>query len=194
MKRTNLMLLIYWVSILIALTLIFGFSWKSFNLAFYFSLSLLPVVIVTTHIFNWYLVPKYLLKNQYLKFILYFFYVIIISLYLEMLVSVFSFVVIADTDQSKVDLDGISLFTLTITMYLIVFATGFIRFLYKYKKREQDLSELLLVKHKNEISTITVRSNRKNQLINLSKIIYVESLNDYIKIITDQSELLLEKG
>lgn len=189
MKKKYLLYNAYWISILIVLTLIFGFSWKSYRLAFNFSLLLLPVVILTTYVFTSYLVPKYLLKGHYEKFALYFFYLLIVSLYLEMLVSVFSFVVIAEANQSLVDLEGISIFTLGITLYLIVFATSFIKLFIAFKKREQLVENLQTAKERNEQQTLSVRADRKNQLVSLDQLIYIESLSDYVKIVTTTSEL-----
>ncbi|OZV68614.1 LytR/AlgR family response regulator transcription factor [Winogradskyella aurantia] len=188
MKRNVLLHISYWILILIALTLFFGFSWRSHLLAFYFSLLLLPIAVITTYFFNLVLVPKYLLTENYRKFVLYFFYLIIISLYLEMLVAVFSFVVIADTNKDIVDLEGISIFNLGITLYLIVFATSFIKLFVEFKKREKLVATLKLDKERNEQKSLTVRVDRKNQLIPLEELIYIESLSDYVKVITSDTE------
>jgi two-component system response regulator LytT len=188
MKKVFLQHIAFWISILIILTIIFGFSWKNHRLALYFSLLLLPVVVTTTYFFNIVLVPKYLLKERYLKFILYFFYLIVVSLYLEMLVSVFSFVVIAETNKDAVDLEGISIFILGITLYLIVFVTSFVKLFIEFKKRDRLVTALKSTKERNEQQSLTIRVDRKNQLIPLDKVLYIESLNDYVKVVTSDVE------
>ena len=45
----------------------------------------------TSYLFNFYLVPKYLLSKKYGWFALYFFYLLVISLYLQMWILMFSF-------------------------------------------------------------------------------------------------------
>ena len=102
--------IIYWGLILAFLTLFFGNIWESHILAFYFSSMLLPIVIGTTYFFNLYLVPKYLLKAKYRQFGLYFFYMLVVSLYLEMLVSLLAFVVLADMRVEAIKLEGMSIF------------------------------------------------------------------------------------
>jgi len=189
MKNTRLLKIGYWAGVLIVLTIIFGASWKSYSLAFYFSGLLLPIVILTTYVFNMYLVPSYLLAGHYKKFALYFFYLLVISLYLEMLISVFSFVVIAEADQRLVDLEGISIFTLGITLYLIVFATSFIKLFIAFKKREQLVETLQMAKERNEQQTLSIRADRKNQLIKLDELIYIESLSDHVKLVTHGIEI-----
>lgn len=189
-KNRYILHVAFWVTILLFLTLFFGSSWKSYKLAFYFSGFLLPIVIITTYFFNFFLVPKYLLKERYWKFILYFIYLIIVSLYLEMLVALFSFVILAKTNIEVVNLEGISIFILGITLYLIVFATSFGRLVIQFQNKEKLLKTLKSKKEKNEQETITIRADRKNYLINLKELYYIESLNDYVKIVTYDDELI----
>ena len=190
MKKPLLLHIVYWISILVGLTMIFGFSWKHHLLALYFSLLLLPIVVVTTYVFDLFLVPKYLLTSRYGKFGIYFFYLLVVSLYLEMIVSLFSFVIIAETDTKVVDLEGISIFTLGMTLYLIVFATSFIRLVIQFQKREKVLATLQSDKERNEQQNLRVRADRKNHLIPLDELFYIESLNDYVKVVTADSELV----
>ncbi len=190
MKKSLLKQILYWVSILIILTLIFGFSWESHLLSFYFSALLLPIVIATTYFFNLFLVPKYLLTGRYIKFTLYFFYTLIVSLYFAMLVSLFSFVALAKMNTEAVNLEGISIFMLGITLYLIVFATSFIRLVNQFQKKEKLIATLKSDNKKNEQENILVRVDRKNQLISLNELAYIESLNDYVKLVTTESEFV----
>lgn len=190
MKKSLLLQIVYWISILIVLTISFGFSWENHLLAFYFSVLLLPIVVVTTYFFNLFLVPKYLLTGRYGKFTLYFFYMLVVSLYFEMLVSFFSFVIIAETNTKVVDLEGISIFILGITLYLIVFVTSFIRLVIQFQKREKLLAKFKSDKERNEQPNILVRSDRKNHLVSLNELFYIESLNDYVKIVATDSEII----
>ena len=159
-------------------------------MAFFFSVLLLPIVVITTYFFNSFLVPKYLLTGRYKKFALYFFYMLVVSLYFEILVSLFSFVVIAGTNTKVVDLEGISIFILGITLYLIVFATSFIRLVIQFQKREKLVAILKSDKERNEQQNLLVRIDRKNHLIPLNELFYIESLNDYVKVVTADSELV----
>ena len=180
---------IYWILVLVFLTVFFGFIWESKVLAFYFSSLLLPIVIGTTYFFNFFLVPKYLLKGKYRLFALYFFYMLVVSLYLEMLVALFSFLLLAETNAEIVKIQGISIFNLGITLYLIVFASSFIRILMLFKEKSKEVASLQTNKDRNEQESILVRADRKNQQILLSDLLYIESLSDYVKLVTTQREI-----
>ena len=190
MKKSQRIHISYWVSILILFTIVFGFSWRSHLLAFYFSVLLLPIVMVTTYFFNSFLVPKYLLVGQYKKFTLYFFYMLVVSLYLEMLVSSFSFVVIAETNTNLVDLDGISIFFLGIALYLVVFVTSFISLVIQFRKKDKLVTSLTSHHVRNQQQNLRIRANRKNQLIPLDQLFYIESLDDYVKVVTAETEYI----
>ncbi|TNE30698.1 MAG: LytTR family transcriptional regulator [Bacteroidetes bacterium] len=190
MKNRTVLHLVYWAVITLFLTLFFGSSWKSYTLAFYFSSFLLPIVIGTTYFFNGYLVPKYLFKGQYGRFALYFIYMLIISLYLEMLVSLGSFVLLADFNTSEINLKGISIFILGATLYLIVFATSFIRLVIQYKRVEVQVASLASEAERNHQPHIVIRADRKNHPVPFDQILYIESLNDYVKVVTLERELI----
>ncbi|MCG8700111.1 MAG: hypothetical protein MI922_18790, partial [Bacteroidales bacterium] len=81
----------YWIFIIFILIMVFGNSWQSKMNAFYFISLLLPVIMATSYFFNYYLVPKYLLVHKYFKFAIYTAYTIIISLFLEMSILIFTF-------------------------------------------------------------------------------------------------------
>lgn len=190
MKRPILLNTIYWGLILVFLTVFFGSKWDSLQLAFYFSCLLLPVVIGTTYIFNSYLVPKFLIPGNYIKFGLYFLYLLIVSLYLEMLVALFSFVILANTNLQLVDLEGISVLNLGVALYLVVFGSSFIRLLIQFRSKEAEIKKLQLETLKSKKESITIRANRKNQVIALDDLLYLESLDDHVKVVTTDGEFL----
>lgn len=190
MKRQIIIKGLYWLLILLFLTLFFGSKWQSPLLAFYFSCLLLPVVIATTFVFNTILVPKYLLKTKYLRFGLYFLYLIIASLWLEMLMALLAFVVLAKTDINIVNLDGISIINLGASLYLIVFVTSFIQLVIQFQKSKVQIEELQNTQKQNAIEYISIRANRKQHPINLNELVYIESLDDMVKIVTKSNELI----
>ncbi|QCK16131.1 LytR/AlgR family response regulator transcription factor [Mangrovivirga cuniculi] len=190
MKKRLIKHLAYWILILLFLTAFFGYNWKSHTTAFYFSIFLLPVVIATTYFFNFWLVPNYLLKSKYGKFALYFFYMLVVSLYLEMVVTLISFVVIANYNMEVMNLESISIFILGINLYLIVFATSFIRLVVQFRKKSLQLDTLKTQQEKNQQAVINIRADRKNHQVILDDLLYIESLSDYVKIVTTEEELI----
>ncbi len=118
--------ILFWVVITVILTLIFGSSWKNFTQSFYFVSMLLPIVVGTSYVFNFFLVPRYLLTGRYFKFGLYFFYTLIVSLYLEMFVLTVSFVYLANFNFANMGSYASDSLILAIVLYLVVFTSSFI--------------------------------------------------------------------
>lgn len=183
----------YWAAILVLLTLFFGNNWQSRSLAFYFSTMLLPVVMGTTYFFNLVLVPKYLLTGRYGRLALYFCYMLIISLYLEMLVALISFVLIANYEVEVMGLQSMSIFILGGTLYLIVFVTSFIRLALQFTLKTREVQTLQAEMEKKQKATIQVRFNRNNHDIALEELLYVESLDDQVKIMTVKGEIMVRE-
>lgn len=190
MKKRISLHAVYWVIVLVFLTIFFGVIWESNILAFYFSSLLLPIAMGTTYFFNFYLVPEYLLKGKYRRFALYFFYMLVVSLYLEMLVSIVSFAIIAEASVQVIKLEGISIFILGITLYLIVFISSFIRILIQFKRNSQLVESLKTEQEKNKKNALIVRADRKNHSVQLNDLLYIESLSDYVKVVTTKRELI----
>lgn len=193
MNKRTFLHITYWILILLFLTLFFGYKWNDYILAFYFSSLLLPIVIGTSYFFNLYLVPKYLLTGKYRLFGLYFIYMLVISLYLEMLVSLLSFVVIANYKMDVMGIESISIFILGINLYLIVFVTSFIKIAVQFREKSQLIQNLQSEIEKKQKATVVVRANRKNHHIHLEELLFIESLDDYIKVVTSSSELIVRE-
>ena len=83
--------IIFWLIISVILFLLFGLTSGNFIYSFYFLCFFIPVVIITSWIFSSVLVPDYLLKRRYGKFILYSFYVFVISLDIEFIIVFIAF-------------------------------------------------------------------------------------------------------
>jgi len=172
--------LIFWTAVLIILTLFFGGGSFSFPQAFYFVCMLLPVAVITSWFFNEVLVARYLLNNRIGRFILYFVYSFIISLWLQMLVVTAALILIANYNVANLGPFIRNVQALALIIYLIVFVQAFIQLIVRLRGRDQgDTSS----KSQEELVMI-FRVNRKNYPIKLHEILYVESRTDYIEIQT----------
>ena len=76
---TILLHAIFWILVLFGYTYFFSYNTDNINYVFSFSLFLMPVTIGTTYTVTDILIPKYLIKEKYLLFILYCIYTIIVS-------------------------------------------------------------------------------------------------------------------
>lgn len=174
--------LIFWIVIWVFLTLLFALSLESVTISFYFVTTLMPVVIGTSAFFNHFLVPRYLLQERRLLFGLYLTYMIIVSIYLELIVMVLAFVILADYQIGNLGKIASDIYLLTIILYLIVMIEGMILTLRKLKEKGKRLSEVEAKFQNEQKEGIEIKENRKKVLIPLEEIVFVESLGDYVRI------------
>ena len=173
--------ILFWLVVATGLILVFGRPWGNASHAFYFIVMLLPVVMGTSYFFNYYLVPQFLLKKKYFWFGLYAFYTLVISLYLQMLVVIFSYAFLAKFRLEKMGQDSVDdIFSLAFVMYMVVFVGSFLVMLQQLLERQKEID--LLEKEKMRIPMLELTSNRQTVKIPYDDIIYIESLSDYIKV------------
>lgn len=179
---------------MVFLTITFGQADGQYTKSFYYVTFLLPVAIGTSYFFNYWLVPNYLLKQRYLKFGLYCFYTLIISLYFEELVLTSAFILLANYKYANLNPYSTNLFLLTTTIYFIVFINAFILLIKRYQRKEHLLNRMEEQNEKNKTQQIVVRVDRQNKPIDLETLMVIESLADYVKLhLTTESIITKEK-
>ncbi len=178
--------LIFWFGVWLFLILLLSTSLSGFVVSIYFVTILMPVVLATSIFFNRFLVPKYLLKNRMSRFFLYLLYMLVVSIYFELLVMVLAFVVLADYQIDNLGKIASDIYLLTLILYLVVFAEGLVLSIQKLREKTQRLAEVeeRLANEKQE--EIVIRSNRKNINLRLIDITYIESFGDYVKVHLDK--------
>lgn len=174
--------LIFWVGVWLFLILLFSTSVSGLVISIYFVTILLPVVIATSIFFNRFLVPNYLLKSQKSKFLLYLFYMLVVSIYLELLVMVLAFVVLADYQIENLGKIAGDIYLLTLILYLVVFAEGLILSIQKLRDNTLRLAEIEQALENEQKEEVIIRSDRRNVNIKLNDILFIESFGDYVKI------------
>ena len=180
----------YWIFVILVLTRAFGFSWENNNAAFFFVSMLLPIVLGTSYFFNYVLVPKYYLTKKYGKFAFYSFCTAVISVYLEMMVLLFSFVYMVKLSYENLNPNATEILLLVVVQYLLVFIGSFLLMMHQIIENRQVIQQLLDDKEKMKKSFLEIISNRKTTKIPYDEIIYIESLSDYIKVITTNEEIV----
>ncbi|MFO7977641.1 MAG: LytTR family DNA-binding domain-containing protein [Bacteroidales bacterium] len=179
----------YWSIVVVVLTLVFGRSWGNSLAAFYFVSMLLPIVLGTSYFVNYYLVPRYLLKKRYRKFALYVVYTAIVSVYLEMIVLLFSFIYLGNFSFSNLGPNASDTVLLAVILYLLVFVGVFFLMVRQVKEHRRMIGELLADKQKMKDPVLEIISNRKTARIPYREIVYIESLSDYIRINTTSRQV-----
>lgn len=180
----------YWVFIVLILSFTFGLSWGNNRAAFFFVCMLLPIVLGTSYFFNYLLVPKYYLTRRYARFAFYSFCTAVISAYLEMLVLVFSYVYLVNFNYESLSPNATEIYLLAATLYLLVFVGSFVLMMHQIMENRHLIQQLLDEKQKMKKSFLEIMSNRKMTKIPYDDIVYIESLSDYIRVITTTNEII----
>lgn len=182
--------IIFWLTVLILLTLIFGSGGGRYLQSLFFVSMILPVVIGTSFFVNEILIPRYLLTERFRSFWLYTFYTLIITLYLESIIFVLAYVYLANYKYSELSLFTPNPFGLAAAMYSVVLLRASYLF-YSYNKQlaNQNQSD----GPQEESDYIDVRANRQNQRIKLDELILVESMSDYVKIFYARDKYLITR-
>ncbi|MDH5476661.1 MAG: LytTR family transcriptional regulator [Cyclobacteriaceae bacterium] len=118
---------------------------------------------------------------------------LIISMYLEMLVITIAFIVLANYAYSNMSVVSMDVFTLTITLYFVVFFFSFILLVKYIFSSQENIKALEIERKKNEVGSLNVRANRKNTKIVFENIEYIESMGDYVKIVVSNKETIITK-
>jgi two-component system response regulator LytT len=184
---------IYWLAIMIALVFYFAYE-SEWQYAIYFVSFLTPIALGTTYLFNYHLVPEYLLKGKLFKFGLYFIYTLIISFYLEMVVMILSLVALANFQIEGMSPRSGNIVHLSIIIYLIVFVTAFLKLIKQMQEHNLSIKSLKADNNKLQKAFINIRVDRKDYNLSLDETVYIESLADFVKIhLIDQSIVSKQK-
>lgn len=184
---------IFWILTFVILTLAFGRSFGELSQSFFFVSFLFPVIVGTSYLVNAFLVPRYLLRKSYFKFILYFIYVLVFSVYLEMLVMTLSLILFANFQYTELNPKTTDVVFLTVVLYFFVFLNTIIILIRAYFIGEEKQKQLEAEKQKLKKGFIVIRSERKNVQIPYDHIEYVESVGNYVRIQTSSGESILSK-
>jgi len=183
----------YWILIILILVLIFGRSWGSSIEAFYFISLLLPIIIATSYFFNFYLAPRYLLQKKYFEFIIYSIYTIIISLFFELTVLIFTFTYLLEYNFGEMNQNAFDTLLLALVMYLIVFFTSTILMTKQLVDNQQEVTSLRENMNELKHPFLQIISQRKSVRIPYDDIQYIESYSDFIKIKLGTSKEIISK-
>ncbi len=174
--------IIFWLAVVALMLAVFTPNLNSLSEAVYFIAMLLPVVFATCYFFNYYLIPRFLFTKKYGKFLLYSFYMLIISLYMEMVVIILSFIFLAKYSYNNMSPVSSDVLVLAITLYFVVLLFSFILLLRRNLQGEKVIGKLEEEKQKRQAGSFTVRSDRQQKTISFDEVLFIESLGDYLTI------------
>mgnify|MGYP001812350004 CR=1 FL=1 len=173
--------IIFWILVYGILTLIFASWFGGYDEAYYFVSLLLPVVMGTSYFFNYFLVPRFLFTRKFRKFAIYSFYMLVVSLCLELLASIISMLVIVKFGINRAGPLVTDVYTLAGILYFIVFFKSFILLIKHYFVDQRAIGDLEEKQSMLDQGYFTVRSKRQTSRIRFDELLYIESLADYIQ-------------
>lgn len=191
MKRTKTVW--FWIVVTVILTVAFGRKGNDYINSFFFVALLLPVIVATSYVLNQYLLPRFLFTRKYLRFALYSFYTLVISVYLEMLVLVLAFVYLANYEYAEMNPLTTDVFGLTITLYFVVLLSSTRLLIKQSFEKQQTISKLEEDQDNIQKGYLLVRADRQTAKLLYEDISHLESLGDYVKIYTSSREPVITK-
>lgn len=138
---------LFWIIVLLFFSLFFGLKGIPFLKVVSYSACLLPVTMATTYTFTHHLIPRYLIKKHYLKFILYSFSAFIISSTFIMLSAFYGLVLLVGlTWQENLPISKSLIYIITCIYLVVAVASAFHLLKYNYStsaKNEELRSRIL---------------------------------------------------
>ena len=177
--------LLFWVLGALFLVLFLGGASEHRSITLTQVALLLPVALGTSYLFNYRLLPNYLFERRYGKFILYGGFTVVASIYLQMMVILLSFIVLADYRFESMNPASSNILNLAVGMYLLVFLSSLI-YLVRRWNRETPKEP--------GPSYLVVKANRESIKIPITEILYVESLDNYVKIHSVSETIITKEG
>ena len=133
---------IFWVLVFFFYRYFFAYSTNNGIDGPTFSMMLLPLTMVVTYFFIYYLIPKYLLTKRYVKFGLYGFYSFIISVDFIGLAVAFYFLFWADMKQGRMPFMSQQFVYIVVLVFLVVLSVSFVKILSENFIKEAKNKEL----------------------------------------------------
>jgi sensor histidine kinase YesM len=150
---------VFWVFILAFYVVFFGRRNSNYLQTFFFVGLLMPVTMGTTYLLNYYLVPRYLMKERYGFFLLYFIYTLIGSIFLEMMIAMLTFIVMAEVNIKEMSPASIDIFLLLTSLLMVVFLGGAIKFLNHWRTSREEYQKLMRERVEAELRFLKVQLN-----------------------------------
>ena len=174
--------IIFWIVVYTSLTMVFT-KWVGVAVeAFLYVSLLMPVIIATSYFFNYFLVPRYLFKRRFFLFGLYSFYMLVVSLCMEMVASIVAFLLPIYYNSNENGMLMTDVFIMAGTLYFVVLVMSFILLIKHYLVDQTAIAELEKKQEMLDQGYFTIRSNRQTAKVRFDDLVYIESLGDYIEI------------
>jgi LytS/YehU family sensor histidine kinase len=150
---------LFWVLVLALYVVFFGRKNSNYLQTLFFVGLLMPVTIGTTYFLNYFLVPRFLLKERYAFFLLYFVYTLIGSIFLEMTVAMMTFLIMAEINIRNMSPASIDIFFLFTSLLMVVFLGVAVKLLLHWRQTKEDYQKLMRDKVEAELKFLKAQIN-----------------------------------
>jgi hypothetical protein len=166
---------IFWLSIIVVYVFFLGKQSENYFQTFVLVLLLIPVVMATSYFLNYRLIPNYLMKERYVKFIVYFIYTILGSLFIEMFIIILLFISLADSHIKNMNPASTDIFFLLAALLMVVFLAGAIRLLGYWRKSRDNYQALMKEKVETELRFLKSQLNPHFLFNTLNNLYYLST-------------------
>src|SRR5690606_29628938 len=123
----------------------------NFALTIFFVALLIPVTISTTYFINYYLIPRHLFSHRYKSFVLYFIYTINLSVYLDMMIILATFIIMAKYNVRLMEAAMMDIMTIVAASFMIVFSAMAIKLVFSWLNVQKENQQLIIEKIESEL-------------------------------------------
>ena len=189
----------FWLLILAFYVIFFGRRTENYSLTFFFVGLLMPVTIGTTYFVNYVLIPRYLMRVQYLFFGIFFSYTLLGSIFLETVIALITFIIMAELSIKSMSPASIDIvFLLTSLLMVIFFASG-IKMLLHWKKSKEEYQRLTREKVETELKFLKTQLNPHFLFNTLNNLYYLATVKSdkapqAILCLSDVLDYVLKEG
>lgn len=150
--------IIFWIAVLIYYTFFFGHQQGFYLITFKFVILLMPITIGTTYFFNYYLIPRFLLKNKIKLFILFSVYALIFSFWITSLIFLPTLTLIGP-GMGTFDKSLIDLYFVIVGLYSVSILAILIKLLKYWYEQQHKAMQLLKEKTQAELTMLKGQIN-----------------------------------
>lgn len=165
----------FWLFVLFVYAIFFGHQNSNYLQTLFLVALLMPVTAGTTYFMNYFLVPRYLMKERLGLFILYFIYTLIASIFLEMIIVLIIFILVAEWKVSNMTPASTDIIFLMAALLMIVFLGMTIKMVMHWRKSKDDYHKLMLEKVEAELKFLKTQLNPHFLFNTLNNLYYLTS-------------------
>lgn len=150
---------LFWVVVVSFYVLFFGRKNSNYLQTLFFVGLLMPIVMAATYFLNYYLVPFYLMRQKYVRFAVYTIYLLMGALFLEMMVALLTFIVVAGLKIRSMSPTSFDLVLVLSSLLLVLFLALAIKMVEHWRQSREDYEKLLRDKMETELKFLKTQLN-----------------------------------